>query len=63
MTCSLKSEERMLPMAGLQVSQPTESGFTPTASMTAVKVVNFLILRTSWIYVKTWARKALGSLT
>ena len=44
MTCSLYNDDKMLPMVGLQVSQPSESGLTPSAAMMSVKVFSFLIL-------------------
>lgn len=44
MTCSFQRLARMLPMAGLQTSQPTDSFFTPTAFMISPNVFSFLIL-------------------
>ena len=46
---SFHNEERMLAMAGLQISQPSESGLTPTASMISGNVLRRFILRTDII--------------
>ncbi len=45
--CSFQREDRMLPIAGLQTSQPTESGLTPTVSMIVLNVFSCLILHQS----------------
>ena len=44
MTCSFQSEDRMLAIAGLQISHPTLSGLTPTAAMISGVVLSCLIL-------------------
>lgn len=45
--CSLYSDDKILAMAGLQISQPWDSGFTPTVSIMVLKSLSFLIL-TTW---------------
>lgn len=44
MMCSFQSEARILPMAGLQISQPIASLLTPTEFMISEKVLSCLIL-------------------
>ena len=61
MTCSLYNDDKMLPMVGLQVSQPSESGLTPSAAIISVKVFSFLILhlmiRGVKINTQKWAHR------
>ena len=44
MIFSFHKDDRILPTAGLHVSQPIDSGLTPTAAMTSGIVFNFLNL-------------------
>lgn len=44
MMCSFHNDDRMLPTAGLQTSQPNAFERVPAASMMAVIVFSFLIL-------------------